>query len=24
VPATQGDRPSTQFLEWHNNHVYLG
>jgi len=24
VPSTQKDRPSSQFLEWHNNNVYLG
>jgi putative restriction endonuclease len=24
VPATQKDRPSSQFLGWHNSNVYLG
>jgi putative restriction endonuclease len=24
VPATEKDRPSSQFLEWHNSNVYLG
>ena len=24
VPATQKDRPSSQFLEWHNSNIYLG
>jgi putative restriction endonuclease len=24
IPATQKDRPSDQFLQWHNQNVYLG
>jgi len=24
VPAIEKERPSTQYLEWHNNNVYLG
>ena len=24
VPATYKDRPSSQFLEWHNSNIYLG
>jgi|CXWL01.1.fsa_nt_gi putative restriction endonuclease len=24
VPATENERPSTQYLEWHNSNIYLG
>jgi putative restriction endonuclease len=24
VPATERERPSPQYLEWHNSNVYLG
>ncbi len=24
VPATEKERPSVQYLEWHNNNIYLG
>ncbi|RMD93550.1 MAG: HNH endonuclease, partial [Calditrichaeota bacterium] len=24
LPERENDRPSAQYLEWHNEHIYLG